>query len=55
MHHPTDRIVHTTVFVTPVMEHWPERVKVEYNKLCKHLKMYVILKGDISLFGHEYG
>ena len=22
---PTDRIVHTTAFVTPVMEHWLER------------------------------
>ena len=21
MHHPTDRIAHTTVFVTPVVEH----------------------------------
>ena len=25
MHHPTDRIPHTTAFVTPVMEHWLER------------------------------
>ena len=25
MHHPTDRIIHTTVFVTPVVEHWLER------------------------------
>ena len=24
MHHPTDRIAHTTVFVTPVMGHWLE-------------------------------
>ena len=24
MHHPTDRITHTTVFVTPVVEHWLE-------------------------------
>ena len=22
MHHPTDRIVHTTVFVTPIVAHW---------------------------------
>ena len=22
MHHPTDRIAHTTIFVTPVVEHW---------------------------------
>ena len=25
MHHQTDRIAHTTVFVTPVVEHWLER------------------------------
>ena len=22
MHHPTERITHTTAFVTPVVEHW---------------------------------
>ena len=27
MHHPTDRIVHTTAFVTPVVEHWPKQTK----------------------------
>ena len=25
MHHPSDRIAHTTAFVTPVVEHWLER------------------------------
>ena len=25
MHHPTDRITHTTAFVTPAVEHWMER------------------------------
>ena len=25
MHDPTDRITHTTAFVTPVVEHWLER------------------------------
>ena len=25
MHHPTDRIAHTTAYVTPVVEHWLER------------------------------
>ena len=25
MHHPTDRIAHTTDFVIPVVEHWLER------------------------------
>ena len=30
MHHPTDRITHTTAFVTPVMEHWLEREIAEW-------------------------
>ena len=25
MHHPIERMIHTTAFVTPVMEHWLER------------------------------
>ena len=25
MHNPTDRITHTTAFVTPVVEHWLEQ------------------------------
>ena len=25
MHHPTDRITHTTAFVTPLVDHWLER------------------------------
>ena len=25
MHYPTDRIAHTTAFVTPVVEHWLEQ------------------------------
>ena len=25
MHHPTERIIHTTAFVTLVVEHWLER------------------------------
>ena len=25
MHHPADRITHTTAFVTPVVEYWLER------------------------------
>ena len=26
MHHPTDRIIHTTTFVTPVVEHWLDNI-----------------------------
>ena len=29
MHHPTDRITHTTAFVTPVVEHWLEITAME--------------------------
>ena len=25
MHHPTDKIAHTTAFALPVMKHWLER------------------------------
>ena len=40
MHHPTDRITHTTAFVTQVMEHWLER---EYKlKLCCGVVLSVI-------------
>ena len=38
MHHPTDRITHTTAFVTPVVEHWLERdnskMLAVYELLC---------------------
>ena len=38
MHHPTDRIAHTTAFVTPVVEHWlkQEGVSIEgiYIYVC---------------------
>ena len=30
MHHPTDRITHTTAFVTPAVEHWLEREIAEW-------------------------
>ena len=30
MHHPIDRIKHTTAFVTPVVEHWMEREIAEW-------------------------
>ena len=35
MHHTTDRITHTTVFVTPVVEHWLER---EIAQWVHHMK-----------------
>ena len=30
MHNPTDRIAHTTAFITPVVEHWLEREIVQW-------------------------
>ena len=30
MHHPTDRVAHTTAFITPVVEHWLEREILVY-------------------------
>ena len=38
MHHPTDRITHTTVFVTPVVEHW-----LEQEILCWGFSYYLLL------------
>ena len=35
MHHPTDRIPHTTTFVTPVVEHWLEREVAQWVHLMK--------------------
>ena len=35
MHHTTDRITHTTAFVTPVVEHWLER---EIAQWVHHMK-----------------
>ena len=35
MHHPTDRIAHTTAFVTPVVEHWLEREIAEWVQPMK--------------------
>ena len=37
MHHPTDRITHTTAFVTPVVEHWLEREIAQW-----------VLKGNVG-------
>ena len=34
MHHPTDRITHTTAFVAPVVEHWLKREIVQWVGVC---------------------
>ena len=32
MHHATDRIAHTTAFVTPVVEHWLAHCTQQHNR-----------------------
>ena len=39
MHHPTDRITHTTAFVTPVVEHWLEREIAVYDWCSKTINV----------------
>ena len=42
MHHPTDRITHTTAFVTPVMEHWLEREIAQCDKQILHSSLQCV-------------
>ena len=52
MHHPTDRITHTTAFVTPVVEHWLEREIVSFGvgRNCLEFRWLgdVLLSGSIA-------
>ena len=41
MHHPTDRITHTTAFVTPVVEHWLERCFIGNKNHLELLVLYI--------------
>ena len=56
MCHPTDRIIHTTAFVTPVMEHWLEREIAQWVHTMKdrsddpsHHKRTLLPRSYISL------
>ena len=51
MHHPADRITHTTAFVTPVVEHWLEREIAQWVVLdmCSVLDVkYIVVVLDMS-------
>ena len=48
MHHPTDRITHTTAFVTPVVEHWLQR-EIGQN-YPSGIQLYFILLHCIVLY-----
>ena len=53
MHHPTDRIIHTTAFVTPVVEHWLEREPSEILVLMKLVNIrtrFLVFTVLLSLF-----
>ena len=36
MHHPTERIAHTTAFVTQVVEHWLEPYRIRWKANLNH-------------------
>ena len=50
MHHPTDRIVHTTAFVTPVMEDWLERETAQLFKVYDWLKREIAQLFKVGLY-----
>ena len=47
MHHPTDRIAHTTAFVTPVVEHWLERKIAQW--VSSVVMVVVVLVGQVVI------
>ena len=59
MHHPTDRIIHTTAFVKPVVEHWLEREIAQLVHPMKdrpddasHHERTLLPRSYISLYTH---
>ena len=59
-HHPTDRIAHTTAFVTPVVEHWLERETAQWVHPMKdrsddppHHERTLLPRSYISLLGRD--
>ena len=50
MHHPINRITHTTAFVTPVVENWLERATVHKDTYTSQSKCYYENKEENVLF-----
>ena len=48
MHHPPDRIAHTTAFVTPVVEHWLER------ETTPSIKTKIVVLTNIAISSQKY-
>ena len=62
MRSPTDRIIHTTAFVTPVVEHWLEREIAQWVHPMKdrsnnpsHHERTLLPRSYISLLGWMVG
>ena len=52
MNHPTDRIAHTTAFLTPVVEHWLEREIAQWKNRSddhSHHEQTLLPRSYISL------
>ena len=54
MHHPTDRITHTTAFVTPVVEHWLEQGIVREETCCRHMGYSFQLAAMVLLYASSH-
>ena len=59
MHYPTDRIAHTTAFITPLVEHWLEREIAQWILTMKdrsddpsHYERTLLPRSYISLHFH---
>ena len=54
MHHHTDRIAHTTAFVTPVVEHWLEREIAHWvrNKEGRKEMFYLTMHSTHFIYGY---
>ena len=54
MHHPTDRIAHTTAFVTPALEHWQER-EIYFINSTLYIYIYIYIYIYFFLVGDDGG
>ena len=54
MHHPTDRITHTTAFVTPVVEHWLEREIAAVKTTAMMMLMLIMMEEGNPIFVSTY-
>ena len=52
MHQPTDRIAHTTSFVTPVVEHWLERKIAQWVHTYIHTYIHIYIHTYINTHTH---